>query len=457
MKNSENRNFEQEWSQAFEGAEVAPSTNVWASIDSQLSQAESGNMRKRVVFYQRLAASAIFFALCLGAAGIWYLAGENEIKQLTKTPDRSNESVKSVVDSKNLSANNGTNDKVSSNSAKNLNSTNQNSSGIAKGTNTSLLMDGSNQQLAMNSGDGTASLSELESATPVSQEMKPEPKWYDVTLAKETDFLATLKVKGKPIEQIASAKKFKEVPKENNGDSEAKEDWWASVNGSGGVYSQTTTSNSVVTTAFMTSSNANLKAIPVSTAANAGASYSYGVTVGKKVAKRLVLMTGISYLNQSLDYNSNVIVLDASNRSKAYLTDIASEATNLATTTPYTIKNTNEFISFPLQAGYMILDRKAGIQLNAGVAADLFYRNTIADQSGRISSYSQSAGDNSVYRTVNWTGLIGTELSYKVNNHYHISLVPGVRYSFDSVLKSSTGSAINPLIWDVGFRFKYIF
>ena len=97
------------------------------------------------------------------------------------------------------------------------------------------------------------------------------------------------------------------------------------------------------------------------------------------------------------------------------------------------------------------------MQLNAGVAADLFYRNTIADQSGQINSYSQNAGDNSVYRTVNWTGLLGTELSYKMNNHYRIAIVPGVRYSFDSVLKSSTGSAINPLIWDVGFRFKYIF
>ncbi len=454
MKSSENRKFEEEWSQAFEGAEVAPSENVWTSIDLKLSHADSGNMKRRVIFYQRLAAAAVFFALCIGATGVWYLAGESEVKQLAKTAEASHENTTADANSQSLSSNDGTKDKVSSNSAESLNGTNQSDNRIAYRNTARTLIHGSSQQLAGNSGDGTVSLSELKS---VSQQSEIKHKWYDVTLAKEVNFLATLKVNGKPIEQIASARKFKEVPKEKNNDKETKEDWWASVNGSGGIYSQTATSNSIAANLFSTGSNVNLRTPPASSAANVGTSYSYGVSVGKKVSKRWVLMTGISYLNQSIDYNSNIVLQNSSNQSKAFFSEIATQSSDLATTTPYTIKNTNEFVSLPLQAGYLILNRKAGIQLNAGVAADLFYKNTVADQSGQVSSYSQGAGDNSVYRTVNWTGLVGTELSYKMNSHYRIAIVPGVRYSFDSVLKSSTGSAINPLIWDVGFLFKYIF
>jgi hypothetical protein len=436
MRNSENLKFEEEWSQAFEGAEVAPSESVWTSIDLKLSHAESGNMRRRVVFYQRLAAASVFFAVCI--------------------TEQSEANVTAKGDNQNLSAGIRAKSTESSKPTESFSDANQKGSkSLVKENSTSVVMNQHNQQPVANAGDKTIDLSETKSTAVVSQELKTEPKWYDVTLAKKLDLLASLNVKGKPVDQVAGARKFKEVKKEAS--SNKPEDWWASVNGSGGVYNQTTTSNSIASTAFMTSANANLRAIPTSTAASTGTSYSYGVSVGKTVAKRLVLMTGISYLNQSIDYNSNIVVLDASNQSKAYLADIVSEATNLATTTPYTIRNTNEFVSFPLQAGYLILNRKAGIQLNAGVAADLFYRNTIADQSGRISSYSQNAGDNSVYRTVNWTGLLGTELSYKMNNHYRISLVPGFRYSFDSVLKSTTGSTINPLVWDVGFRFKYIF
>jgi hypothetical protein len=57
---------------------------------------------------------------------------------------------------------------------------------------------------------------------------------------------------------------------------------------------------------------------------------------------------------------------------------------------------------------------------------------------------------------VNWSGLLNTELSYKIGQHYRLSLVPGVRYSFNSLLKEPDTSG-KPLILDVGFRFKYLF
>jgi hypothetical protein len=200
-----------------------------------------------------------------------------------------------------------------------------------------------------------------------------------------------------------------------------------------------------------------LSSAPVSDRATRGSSFSFGMTFGKKVAQRWVVFSGVNYLSQSIGYYSNIAVMDANNQAKAYAADLASASANVASTSPYTINSVNEFVSIPLQAGYLLIDRKMGLQLNGGVATDFFMRNTLVDQSGRLSDYSESAGGNSSYQALNWSGLVGTELSYKVAKHYRVSLVPGLRYSFNSVLKPSTGSTLNPMVWDVGFRFRYIF
>ena len=178
--------------------------------------------------------------------------------------------------------------------------------------------------------------------------------------------------------------------------------------------------------------------------------------LGKKVAARWMVSSGVSYITQSINYNSNVAALDP-NQNRSFAADFASQSAMVTTTVPYPINNVSEFVSIPVQAGYLIIDRKIGLQFNAGVATDFFIRNTLADQSGQLSSYSQNAGNSSAYRSVNWSGLAATELSYKVATHYRVSLVPGLRYSFNSVLKSSTGSTLNPIVLDVGFRFRYIF
>ncbi|MFN6088973.1 MAG: hypothetical protein ACK47E_09525, partial [Cyclobacteriaceae bacterium] len=71
MKNSESRKFEESWEKAFSDAEINPSEKVWDGIDMHLSKMESGSMKRRVVFYQRLAAASILFALLAGGVGVW--------------------------------------------------------------------------------------------------------------------------------------------------------------------------------------------------------------------------------------------------------------------------------------------------------------------------------------------------------------------------------------------------
>ena len=72
MKKLENRKFEDAWKDAFSDAEADPGESVWSNIDSRLSHADTGKMRRSVVFYQRLAAASVIFAVMVVGASIFF-------------------------------------------------------------------------------------------------------------------------------------------------------------------------------------------------------------------------------------------------------------------------------------------------------------------------------------------------------------------------------------------------
>ncbi|NOS94211.1 MAG: hypothetical protein HOP30_20020 [Cyclobacteriaceae bacterium] len=476
MKTSENRKFEEEWKNAMEGAEVAPSDHVWTSIDLELSNAERSEMKKRVLFYQRLAAASVLFALCLGAAGWFWNYEEAGVKSLASQPVSNNQNESASTSTTTSKTTSATENSGSNSLTLNTGSSGSNNNNSVKGSNETdvkhPIKNGGNNNVFTNEGSvrniaATTSPLDKTGLQYAKESKSDDQQRYQNALEFENRSVAELatnglpisaiQLTGKPVEQIESARTFKMVKKEDKRSNYQDGNWWASLNGSGGAYNQSSSSSSVASSLlFQPGTTPSVNQTPTSREVGVGTSFSYGMSLGKKIANRWVVMGGVNYLNQSIDYNSNIVLQDAS-QSRAFVTNLVSPYSSLASTAPYVLRNTNEFISIPVQAGYLLLNRKAGVQLNAGVAADIFYRNTMTDLSGQFGSFSQEAGDNSAYRNLNWTGLLGTELSYKMNSHYHVSLIPGFRYSFNSVLKSSTGSTINPLVWDVGFRLKYVF
>ena len=54
--------FEQAFSLAFDGAEIAPEPHLWDKIDASLSRDQSGNYKKRLFLFQLVAAASLVFA-----------------------------------------------------------------------------------------------------------------------------------------------------------------------------------------------------------------------------------------------------------------------------------------------------------------------------------------------------------------------------------------------------------
>lgn len=196
-----------------------------------------------------------------------------------------------------------------------------------------------------------------------------------------------------------------------------------------------------------------------------GLAYSIGVSMGTHISDRWVLQGGVNYMTQSSDYTANSVVVVDNNFASPQAESMntlsprleKSADTKVAQTFPYNVNNQVRFVSVPLQAGYMLVNRKVGFQLNAGVSTDFFLENSINPDGGGVASTTVGRGAESPYRSLNFSGLMGTELSYKVGNHYRLSLNPGIRYPFSSIYKESTGVDANPVTFDIGLRFRYIF
>lgn len=201
----------------------------------------------------------------------------------------------------------------------------------------------------------------------------------------------------------------------------------------------------------------------------AGSAYSVGLSLGTKISERWVVQGGVNYMTQSSDYTASGVIGSADNSTFSVATvqqldalfnapkSAAAANAKYVPTASYGITSSLEFISVPVQAGYLVVNKKLGVQVNAGVSTDLFLQNTLATNGDGIKETTQGNGGDSPYRTVNFSGLFGTEVSYRLGMHYRLALNPGIRYPLNSIYKSDVGIEATPLTFDVGVKFRYIF
>ncbi len=489
--------FEEAWRKAMEGAEVEPSGETWQAMESALISEENKRMKRKVVFYQRLAAASVLFAFLLGALGLYSWrnltpdpspkrrggdlsieAGSTKAEALAqaadevkrKAPGKENPVELSQLKLSPSPPRRGAGGEVNgkalvkqeqhTHNTQHLQGKAGVSNGVRRDNEANAIIDNNSRTpgaISPTSADSMKverSLSQAAGSAPGSEVNEQSLQQRATANVTESPIKIQKKKEEEPILQNILAADENEEKRNKNRPERFKEDLWASVSVAAGNYnSGALAPGSAVAASPSVSYSATSMAFVRSSVSRSpvGSSRSAGLTIGKRITRRWVIQSGINYLNQTSGYTSN-----SSSLGQAYLANYSSlkQASSVTFTNTYPINSVLEFVSIPVQAGYLIVDRKLGFQMNAGVSADFLLRNTLQDPSGQVSSFSQGAGTDSPYRSVNWAGLISTELSYRMSRQYRISIVPGIRYLFDPVFKS--GSADHPYVTDIGFRFRYI-
>ncbi|MBX2945574.1 MAG: hypothetical protein KF725_07050 [Cyclobacteriaceae bacterium] len=467
----EKGNFEKAWKEAFDGAEVAPSDAVWANVELGLEKSAGGRMRQRLLFYKVLAAASLVFAMGIG--GAYYLAiqhnppasGRRAINQSSVNEPGGKGAQTTIVQADNSTELNEATDKNTVNSKEdtslkmdvqaeirnaaltnNKYPTLDDKYGSSKSTHvlavdTKPTVDGSSNGLFEN-GFYTR-IADRFTERPLPLLVKNlEPKLVVNKPYSEPDLGMQL------LAQLnAEEKKYAATDKRRN-----TENIWTSLGVGAGSFNPNTNSSVSVNNSLSSGSNQSPSA---NAGPSAGSSYSLGLQVGGRIADRFVLQGGLSYLSQNASYVSTVV--SGANYREASLNDFSNNQSLSYASTPYGVNSNLQFISLPVQAGYLVIDRDFSIQLNGGVSTDFFILNTLTPDAPGINKTTQGAGADSPYRNVNFSGLAGTEFSYKFSDHYRIAINPGMRYALNSIYKSDANAEVAPITFDVSLRFRYIF
>lgn len=435
-----NENFEKEFQDAFRDAEVCPDGRVWTGIELELEKAGAARARRRVLFYQWLAAASMVFAA--GTAAVYFSSVQHK-----SSPDKENHQG------------------VASAEIQSFEELNPKSSEHTSGS----AADKSSEQSTMNSDKplygGAKSLTKDVVQSKDIHENNPTYDQINTVQHRQNIFNAYELRKPGPLAHLKKielpdnspdpgavllARLADQERQMNNQDKKfSKERLWTSVGFGAGTFNPNV---SAPPPAFsMTSVRA-----PSDPEPSSGPAYSVGAQVGYRLGKRLVVQGGFVYMNQQASYTSSTALMEATSAT-ASLNEFADREENLIVTAPYQLSGSMQYMSVPMQAGILLLDRDFSWMINAGIATDFFIQTVLIPENTGYGRTVISSGDDSPYRPVYFAGLAGTELSYRFADKYRIALAPGVRYALQSIYKSDVPTAFMPVTYDVSLRFRYIF
>lgn len=456
--------FEDSIKKALDGAEAEPQSHVWVNIELQLEREKAALLQRRMRRYQMLAAASLVFAVSV-SLGLYFSGSQipaDPPANIAQAPERSDAGL-------------GEQPAVSSQRV----APEEQSAGARSAA--APVAESADRSSPASPGRQAV----RRSLTPPTDEISVA--WVDAThrprgsvtpgvrkpssrLVADPDVKLpeTKEVQEDPVQAMLARLAAREAAlreeKENNKESVEWDNLWASVGASAGSFTSTNAGISATQNSFA-ARNSSIAAREVKAS---GTSYSAGVNLGTRIANRWVIQGGVSLINQTSAFEASNAVrggtegLQFRPASMASLRDAAGNQhsyldNGLVATAPYDVTNGVRYVTVPLQAGYLIVNEVIGVQLNAGVATDIFLENTISAEGLNIETETIRAGQDSPFRTINFSGLVGTEISYKLGNRYRIALNPGLRYPFSSVYKSELGVRSSPLTFDLGLRFRYIF
>lgn len=191
-----------------------------------------------------------------------------------------------------------------------------------------------------------------------------------------------------------------------------------------------------------------------------GRAINIGITMGKKLSKRLGLESGFRYLKANSGLQTNVYAVNESTGEiQAYFqANYLNQRVNTDNTIISLSENGNQaydYMSIPMQLSYQIpIVKKLDLQLLGGLSGDLFIRSVL---SGANSGKNTLTASNSTYKPLNVSGLGGARLNYAVGKNWEAVFGSFYQHSLNSGLKSGNHLSFKPKMFGLTYGLNYKF
>ena len=457
-ENFEGENFEQEWKDAFEDVSEQPNPGVWSNIERELAYQQMAKLKRKARFYQWAAAAAMFIAAFLGMN---YLISDKTINNNTLTDSsiqevsqKAQESSIEETPSEFVVGESDQEEQVRSHVA---------GYGDANGRIAQTNQRGS--FVADESEDDALSASYLAF---VLDGKRIEQTNVDYSIDAKVD----RRMYSKPINGKFAPRKSRKA--------QDHERFWAGVGVGSGSFDPNYQSGP---------SNLLASSLNLSTAENYAASNSFriesqspavregmksgstidmGVNFGVRVSSNWILESGIYYTQADAVTQTNVVVespsvvepIAASSETRG-VTElnslVGSEKIIQYSYQDVNFDNTFQFASLPVKAGFILIDSRLNIVLNAGVATNLYLGNRLEDPNSDVANVSIGPGKSSPYREVSFAGLGGLQIGYALFDQVEFTIEPYMRQPITSLTKQSTSFNASPsgLGINTGIRYRF--
>ncbi len=453
MSEQDRGHFEQEWADAFNGKEMMPNEAVWSKIELGVARQEGNSFKRRLMMFKLLAAASISFAMVVSGLQVYKTYFKTEQNSAVALEENGNQIAVPLAEA---------------NGNTSINKVNSEQEKIAKSPDGSLVDSESNLKNNLSSKENKQQEA-IQLFLKVESEQLPENHNHltqitegagDLPAENMTfllDFLERLNAQLEEYEPKTAELKMVPWLAYANGKKEKKDldgtRTFAGVGMSAGSYNPNALDGGgsrleAATINDFSSSGAEAINTPEST----GTALSFGLNAGTKIAHRWLLMGGVNYLEQTSTSVSNLVQLNEAGRASVGSASTFDEGSTIALTDAYKITNTYQFISVPIQVGYVVLDKRFGIAILTGAANDFFIQQKIEDNSESVSGATISNNQQG-YSVYSISGILGSEFSYKIGEHYSLSVQPQMRQA----ITSFTPEDNKPRVFEVGFRFKYLF
>ncbi len=440
--------FENAWQRQFDQLTIEPDERVWIKIDAALANKEASGYKRKLFFYELMAAASV--CIILGLSYFIYNSNYSVLKR--------NNKIYAIAKSENNETKPGSilrHDKI------------ENKKNDKPSYRTEFL---AKSEIRKYAGYSAGMNTKIKNNNPSKNNFAMSYSLVELKLIKNLGFRPYEKPYFPRYPGLLNSYNYESVVVKN----ENKKQIWAGINASSGIFDPNISYGS--RSNFLTGYSSDQAAFsPNSVSANNSSSlaapayypdisYSYGANVGFEFGKKWLIQAGLNYMYARGSASVKTYFQSLQNNKKyAYQVIGVNTLYSYAPVSVLSIQNNIqllsnfEFVSIPVTTGYVLYDHKIKWTIDAGISPEILLKSTINDTNEFLSPLDLTPGENSPFKTVYFNGLLATSVDMAFFGNYHFSITPSYNFAINNLTKKDFGFNSRPSYFIMSGELSYIF